>query len=179
MNVELIGNENRAHHGVSEGEVGIGAGQIRKDPPPLGRELLAQGHLAVVREKDHLLRHLGVGDLAVAGVGAVDGRRRPQIARRDGVDLAAPLLVELVERSASCDLYALLKRPDEKYVSERAYENPRFVEDIVRDIAAHLKQDGNITWFAVSAENFERIRARYGPEALALFPDVPPPRNER
>jgi GTP cyclohydrolase IB len=66
-------------------------------------------------------------------------------------------LIALVERSASSDLYALLKRPDEKYVAERAYENPRFVEDIVRIIADELMHDERVTWFAVKSINFESI----------------------
>ena len=66
-------------------------------------------------------------------------------------------IVSLVEISASCDLYALLKRPDEKYVSERAYDNPRFVEDIVRIIASDLMDDDRIDWFSVRSKNFESI----------------------
>jgi GTP cyclohydrolase I len=63
----------------------------------------------------------------------------------------------LVEECASCDLYSILKRPDEKYVTEKAYENPMFVEDVVREIAKRLKKDSNITWFTVESENFESI----------------------
>ncbi len=66
-------------------------------------------------------------------------------------------MIELVEKSASCDVFSILKREDEKYVTEKAYSNPKFVEDLVRDIAKLLKEDGNITWFNVSAENFESI----------------------
>ncbi len=66
-------------------------------------------------------------------------------------------LIKLVEDSASCDVYSVLKREDEKYVTEKAYENPRFVEDIVREIALKLNHDPNITWFAVESENFESI----------------------
>jgi len=66
-------------------------------------------------------------------------------------------IIALVEGAASCDLYALLKRPDEKYVSEHAYENPRFVEDIVRIIANDLMKDNKITWFSVRSKNFESI----------------------
>ena len=51
----------------------------------------------------------------------------------------------------------MLKREDEKYVTEKAYQNPMFVEDIVRDIAQKLSKDPNITWFAVESENFESI----------------------
>lgn len=66
-------------------------------------------------------------------------------------------MIELVEGSASCDVYSILKRVDEKDVTERGYNNPKFVEDIVRDIADKLMRDDNITWFSVSAENFESI----------------------
>ncbi len=66
-------------------------------------------------------------------------------------------LIKLVEESASCDVYSVLKRQDEKFVTEKAYQNPRFVEDIVREIALKLNKDSNITWFAVESENFESI----------------------
>ena len=66
-------------------------------------------------------------------------------------------LIKLVEESASSDVYSVLKREDEKYVTEKAYQNPKFVEDIVRDIAGKLEHDQNITWYAVESENFESI----------------------
>ena len=66
-------------------------------------------------------------------------------------------LIDLVEEQASCELYGLLKRPDEKYVTERAYDNPKFVEDMVRDIAAKLNQDERISAYTVELENFESI----------------------
>ncbi|MBN2123510.1 MAG: GTP cyclohydrolase I FolE2 [Deltaproteobacteria bacterium] len=66
-------------------------------------------------------------------------------------------LIRLVEESASSDVYSVLKREDEKYVTEKAYSNPMFVEDIVREIAMKLNADPNITWFAVETENFESI----------------------
>jgi GTP cyclohydrolase IB len=66
-------------------------------------------------------------------------------------------MIELVEEAASCEVYSVLKRVDEKYVTERAYTNPKFVEDIVRDVAKRIKEDENITWFSVGAENFESI----------------------
>jgi len=66
-------------------------------------------------------------------------------------------MIELVESSASCDVYSVLKRVDEKFVTEKGYKNPKFVEDVVRDIAQELKADNNIVWFSVSAENFESI----------------------
>jgi len=66
-------------------------------------------------------------------------------------------LIELVETSASAQLYSLLKRPDEKFVTEAAYDNPVFVEDLVRNVAQKAKADPRITWFRVEAENFESI----------------------
>jgi GTP cyclohydrolase IB len=66
-------------------------------------------------------------------------------------------LIDLVEKQASSELYGLLKRPDEKYVTEHAYDNPKFVEDMVRDVAAVLNLDERITRYVVESENFESI----------------------
>lgn len=66
-------------------------------------------------------------------------------------------IIRLIEESASCEVYSILKRPDEKYVTETAYENPMFVEDVVRALAEKLSQNFEITWFTVEAENFESI----------------------
>lgn len=66
-------------------------------------------------------------------------------------------LVRIPEQQASCELFGLLKRPDEKYVTERAYDNPKFVEDIVRDVAAELNADARIEAYIVESENFESI----------------------
>jgi GTP cyclohydrolase I len=66
-------------------------------------------------------------------------------------------IIDAVEKIASCELYGLLKRPDEKYVTERAYDNPKFVEDMVRDIAAAMNADKRITAYIVESENFESI----------------------
>lgn len=66
-------------------------------------------------------------------------------------------LIESVEKVASCELYGLLKRPDEKYVTEKAYDNPKFVEDIVRDVAVEFNKDDRIAAYTVESENFESI----------------------
>jgi GTP cyclohydrolase I len=66
-------------------------------------------------------------------------------------------IVDLIEKQASSELYGLLKRPDEKFVTERAYDNPKFVEDMVRDMAAILNLDERITAYVVESENFESI----------------------
>lgn len=66
-------------------------------------------------------------------------------------------LIDLVESSASCPVYSLLKRPDEKWVTDRAYENPVFVEDLVRNIAQKTESNTAFKWYKVEAENFESI----------------------
>jgi len=66
-------------------------------------------------------------------------------------------MVRIAEDHASCELYGLLKRPDEKYVTEKAYDNPKFVEDLVRDVAAALNRDSRIDAYVVESENFESI----------------------
>ncbi|MBX3356989.1 MAG: GTP cyclohydrolase I FolE2 [Phycisphaeraceae bacterium] len=66
-------------------------------------------------------------------------------------------LVRIMERSASMELFAVLKRPDEKFVTEAAYENPKFVEDIIRDLALELDREDRITWYSITSENFESI----------------------
>jgi len=66
-------------------------------------------------------------------------------------------LVRMAEEEASCEVWGLLKRPDEKYVTERAYDNPKFVEDLVRDIALRLKADRRLSRWVVESENFESI----------------------
>ena len=66
-------------------------------------------------------------------------------------------LIDMVEQEASCQLYGLLKRPDEKFVTEAAYNNPKFVEDMVRDVARRCNADARITAYVVESENFESI----------------------
>lgn len=66
-------------------------------------------------------------------------------------------MIDVVEETASCELFGLLKRPDEKFVTERAYDNPRFVEDTVRDVATRLNEDARISAYIVESENFESI----------------------
>jgi GTP cyclohydrolase I len=66
-------------------------------------------------------------------------------------------LIDIVENEASCELFGLLKRPDEKFVTEKAYNNPKFVEDMVRDVATRLNEDERINSYTVESENFESI----------------------
>ncbi len=66
-------------------------------------------------------------------------------------------LIDLAESEASCELYGILKRPDEKYVTERAFDNPKFVEDMVRDVAVRLNEEARVLAYVVESENFESI----------------------
>ena len=72
-------------------------------------------------------------------------------------DLPVEELITRIEAQASCELFGLLKRPDEKYVTEHAYDNPNFVEDLVRDVACMLNRDERIMSYTLEAENFESI----------------------
>ena len=75
----------------------------------------------------------------------------------EGFDLYLEDLIDLAEQKASSELYAILKREDEKVVTERAYDNPAFVEDIVRDIALELNNNEKIDYYCLESENFESI----------------------
>ena len=66
-------------------------------------------------------------------------------------------LIEMLEDQASCQIYGILKRPDEKYVTEQAYDNPKFTEDIIRDVAVILNKDDRVTAYKIESENFESI----------------------
>jgi len=98
---------------------------------------------------------------AISNYGAHNQRSHVTVnAVFQGDDAAAidiDALIRLVEQQASCELWGLLKRVDEKYVTEHAYENPKFVEDLVRDVAAHIGAVANIQRFRIEAENFESI----------------------
>jgi GTP cyclohydrolase I len=93
----------------------------------------------------------------ISDYGAHNQRSLVTITVRPREPLRVGELVRIAEDEASCELYGLLKRADEKYVTERAYDNPRFVEDLVRGVAARLRADQRIAGYAVEAENFESI----------------------
>ena len=105
---------------------------------PCSKEISAYG---AHNQRSHVTINVLLAESASAGGGAVD----------------IQYLTALAERAASCELYGLLKRTDEKYVTERAYDNPKFVEDLVRDIALDLHADARIAAFTVESENFESI----------------------
>jgi len=90
--------------------------------------------------------------------GAHNQRSRVSIAvRTHNESVWVDDLIAIAEESASAPLYSLLKRPDEKFVTEQAYDNPVFVEDLVRGVASCLKEDNNISWFHVRSVNEESI----------------------
>ena len=93
----------------------------------------------------------------ISRYGAHNQRSVVGISTRSESAMSPVELIKIAEKHASCDLYPILKRADEKYVTERAYENPRFVEDLVRDIAIDLDKLNGVNWFKVSSENFESI----------------------
>jgi GTP cyclohydrolase I len=93
----------------------------------------------------------------ISDYGAHNQRSHVTVTAHTGDFVWIEEIVDLVEKQASSELYGLLKRPDEKYVTERAYDNPKFVEDMVRDVAALLNLDERISKFVVESENFESI----------------------
>jgi GTP cyclohydrolase FolE2 len=93
----------------------------------------------------------------IADYGAHNQRSHISIEAELAGEMAIEELIAIAERSASCEVYGLLKRQDEKYVTERAYDNPKFVEDIVRDVALALNQEPRVGAYVVEAENFESI----------------------
>jgi GTP cyclohydrolase I len=93
----------------------------------------------------------------ISDYGAHNQRSHVTVTAKTSKFLWIEELIEIVEQEASCELYGLLKRPDEKFVTERAYDNPKFVEDMVRDVAQRLNGDDRISAYVVESENFESI----------------------
>lgn len=105
----------------------------------------------------------------ISAYGAHNQRSCVRVSLTSCDDVAVEEVIDWVEAQASCDLYGLLKRPDEKFVTEFAYDHPKFVEDIVRDIAAVLRQDTRIDTFCVESENFESIH-NHSAYAMIQYP---------
>ena len=93
----------------------------------------------------------------ISEYGAHNQRSHITIEARLNAPMEIEELVAIAEKEASCEVYGLLKRPDEKYVTERAYDNPKFVEDLVRDIALALNGEARIDAYSIESENFESI----------------------
>ncbi len=93
----------------------------------------------------------------ISDYGAHNQRSHVTITAHVADDVEIDELIAIAEAEASCELWGLLKRPDEKYVTERAYDNPKFVEDLVRDVAGRLNRHSRILDYTVESENFESI----------------------
>jgi len=93
----------------------------------------------------------------ISDYGAHNQRSHVTISVRIAEHVWLEELIEMAEQEGSCELYGILKRPDEKYVTERAYDNPKFVEDIVRDVAVRLNADERVRAYVIESENFESI----------------------
>lgn len=94
---------------------------------------------------------------AISDYGAHNQRSHITITAKIAEHMWLEELIEIAEKEASSEVYGLLKRPDEKYVTERAYDNPKFVEDLVRDVAVALNKDARVRAYVVESENFESI----------------------
>ena len=117
----------------------------------------------------------------ISAYGAHNQRSQISIQAELAGEMRIEELVAVAERSASCEVYGLLKRADEKYVTERAYDNPKFVEDLVRDVALELNHEPRVLAYEVEAENFESIHnhsafARLG---RPIAPQAPNSANRR
>jgi GTP cyclohydrolase IB len=93
----------------------------------------------------------------ISAYGAHNQRSHITITAETQGQMTVDEIIRVAEYEASSELYGILKRVDEKYVTERAYDNPKFVEDLVRDIAAALNREARITAYTIEAENFESI----------------------
>ena len=107
---------------------------------------------------------------AISARGAHNQRGAVTLQVRSYTTIWIEELIRLVEEAASCDLYSLLKRQDEKYVTEHAYDHPVFVEDLVRNVAVRLRKDKRVEWYRVEAENFESI---HNHNAYAMVESAP------
>jgi GTP cyclohydrolase IB len=141
---------------------------LEKKAPVSGRESLMDytarfDATACGKEIDFVLTVMvGVTTLcpcskAISQYGAHNQRGRVTVQIRSVRAIWIEDLIALVEGAASSELYSLLKRQDEKAVTERAYENPVFVEDLVRNVALRLNAHSDVTWYKVEAENYESI----------------------
>jgi GTP cyclohydrolase I len=110
----------------------------------------------------------------ISDYGAHNQRSHLTISARIAEHVWLEELIDIAESEGSCELYGILKRPDEKFVTERAYDNPKFVEDIVRDIATRLNADERIRSYVIEAENFESIHNHSAYARIARDKDEQP-----
>jgi GTP cyclohydrolase IB len=143
---------------------------IKKDAPISGTQGYLEYNCAFIGHMDHLdvMRDFTVSvsvpvttlcpcSKEISECGAHNQRGIVSVAVRFKKFFWLEDLISIIEECSSCDIYSVLKRQDEKYVTEKAFENPKFVEDVVRDVAKNLVKETNITYFVIEAENFESI----------------------
>ena len=141
---------------------------VMKQAPVTGVESLMDYKASLIGERRHGRTELWVRvavpvtslcpcSKRIADYGAHNQRSLVTITARLRGHMWIEELIEIAESEASCELYGILKRPDEKYVTERAYDNPKFVEDMVRDVAARLNREERVAAYVVESENFESI----------------------
>ncbi|HEX4267842.1 MAG TPA: GTP cyclohydrolase FolE2 [Steroidobacteraceae bacterium] len=141
---------------------------VMKRAPVSGVESLMDYHASLIGERhgDHTetwvkvvapVTSLCPCSKRISEYGAHNQRSHVTISARLRHHMWIEELIEIAESEASCELYGILKRPDEKFVTERAYDNPKFVEDMVRDVATRLNADDRIAAYVVESENFESI----------------------
>ncbi|MDB6046551.1 MAG: hypothetical protein JWM63_5102 [Gammaproteobacteria bacterium] len=109
----------------------------------------------------------------ISAYGAHNQRSHVTISAKLRTHMWIEEIIGIAESEASCELYSILKRPDEKYVTERAYDNPKFVEDMVRDVAARLNADERVAAYTVESENFESIHNHSAYALIEHDKDVP------
>ncbi len=141
----------------------------RKKAPVSGVESLMDYEVTLTGDVDtHGVRRFYIGVLIpvtslcpcskeISDYGAHNQRAHVTVDARVDGPIWIQDIVDMVEESSSAELYAVLKRPDEKYVTEQAYDNPKFVEDMIRDVASRLNGDERIRAYTLEAENFEAI----------------------
>ncbi len=141
---------------------------VNKRAPVSGVRSVIDYEVTLVGEIDHERRDSAVRIVVpvtslcpcskeISEYGAHNQRSHVTIEVKTAEAIPIEELIDLVESQASSELYGLLKRPDEKFITERAYDNPKFVEDVVRDVAGVFNDDARITRYDVSVENFESI----------------------
>ncbi|MBT3388147.1 MAG: GTP cyclohydrolase I FolE2 [Desulfobacula sp.] len=116
-----------------------------------------KGELDIITEVSVPISSVCPCSKEISDFGAHNQRGEVRVSIRFKKFIWIEYLIKTIETCASCEVYSVLKRVDEKWVTEKGYENPKFVEDIVRDVAEKLKSDDNITWFEAQVENFESI----------------------
>src|SRR5689334_24586632 len=141
---------------------------VMKKAPVSGVESLMNYHASLIGERSHGRTEMWIRVVVpvtslcpcskkISAYGAHNQRSHVTINAKVREPMWIEELIEVAESEASSELYGILKRPDEKYVTERAYDNPKFVEDMVRDVAAWMNADERIGAYVVESENFESI----------------------